>query len=364
MKGNRAVRLKDIAAALGLSVMAVSKALRGHVDIGAQTKIRVLACAEKLGYRPNLLPRHMITGRTQVIGMVVPSLEITYFARLAHGVTLHLRKQGYQLLLSNSEGSVEDEGRHIETLLSHRVDGIVLCPAGPLRRREELAYLLDSGVPYVLAGRGRPAFAANFVGSDGVGIGRAATEHLLNRGFKRVGHIRGPAIAGAAQRLEGYRQALHKRGCRVSSTHIAGGFDGIEAGYRAMKELLSRTLRPDAVFCYTDLMAGGAMRAIREAGLRVPEDIALVGVGNLVFSDLLGTPLTTIDQDPVGMGMEAARLVLDIANGRSIKQPATRLVPFQLIERESSSVQSEQPSAVRPGLNRGAGKRPRAHLSV
>lgn len=342
MKSNHAVRLKDIAADLGLSVMAVSKALRGHADIGEQTKRKVLARAAELGYRPNLLPRQMLTGRTQIIGMVVPSLELTYFARLAHGVTLHLRAQGYQLLLSNSEGSVEDERRHIDTLLSHRVDGIVLCPASPLRRRDELAFLLDSGVPYVLAGRGQPGFAANFVGSDGVGIGRAATEHLLNRGCGRVGHIRGPAIAGAAQRLEGYRQALRERGCRVSAAHIAGGSDGIEAGYQAMKELLSRTPRPDAVFCYTDLTAGGAMRAIREAGLRVPQDIALVGVGNLVFSDLLGTPLTTIDQDPVGMGTEAARLVLDLANGRSVDQPVTRLVPFQLIERESSSVQAAQ----------------------
>jgi LacI family transcriptional regulator len=336
MKNARPVRLKDIAEELGLSVMAVSKALRGHADIGADTRRRVLDRASELKYRPNLLPRQMLTGRTRTIGMIVPALDSTYFAQVAHGVSSHLRERGYQLLLCNSEASTDEERRHAEALLAHQVDGVVLCPAGPLRKREELSYLLDSGVPCVLAARGRPAFPSNFVGSNGVALARAATEHLLDRGCRRVAHIRGPMVAGAIQRVEGYRQALESRGLRVRKALIAGDSDGIDAGHRAMCAILSKSPRPDGVFCYTDLTAGGAMMAIFEAGLRIPEDIAMAGVGNLQFTDMLRTPLTTIDQDPVRMGVEAATLITDLADGKSVKQPVARLVPFRLIVRESS----------------------------
>lgn len=335
--GKRHVSLKDIAHDLGLSIMAVSKALRGHADIGEETRRRVLARATELQYRPNAVPRQMRSGRTRIIGLVVPSLELTYFAKLAHGLTLHLREHNYQLLLCNSEGSADDERRQVDSLLAYRADAIVVCPAGPLLERGELAYLLDSGVPYVLAGRGMPSFPANFVGSDGNGIGRMVTEHLLQRGCRRIAHIRGPAIAGAQQRLEGYRQALRAAGLTSPTALIKGGADGIEAGYAAMRELLSEPLRPDGVFCYTDLTAGGALRAAAEAGLRVPHDVAIAGVGNLVFTDLLRTPLTTIDQNPVEMGAEVAAMVLDILNGNPLERPAKKLVPFRLIERESSA---------------------------
>ncbi len=340
MKTGHPVRLKDIAEELGLSVMAVSKALRSHTDIGEETRRRVQARAAELKYRPNLLPRQMLTGRTRTIGMIVPTLESTYFAQVAHGVTTYLRSNGYNLFLCNSEASAEEEKNHVESLLAHQVDGFVLCPAGPLRSRNELAYLLDSGVPCVLAARGRPPFEANFAGSDSVAIGRAATEHLLACGCRRIAHIRGPAVVGAEQRMEGYRQALRNRGHRSPSASIAGDSDGIEAGYRAMRLLLSRTPRPDGVFCYTDLTAGGAMKALLEAGLRVPQDVAIVGVGNLVFSDILRTPLTTIEQDPVRIGIEAATTVLNLAGAKPKRELVECLVPFQLIERESSRVSS------------------------
>lgn len=316
--------------------MAVSKALRGHTDISVETRRRVMERATELRYRPNYLPQHMLTGRTRTIGMVVPSLESTYFGRIAHGVTLATRERGFQLLLCNSEHLEDEERKHVEALLAHQVDGIILCPAGRLARRAELASVLDSGVPCVLAGRGQPAFPANFVGSDSRALGKAATEYLLDCGCRRVAHLRGPKIAGPEQRFEGYRMALRGRGLRLQSALVAGEADGMESGYQAMRTLLGRGRAPDGVFCFTDLVAGGAMQAILEAGLRIPEDIALIGVGNLIFSELLRVPLTTIDQEPLGMGMEAVALLLDLAEGRAMRQPVTRVLPFRLIVREST----------------------------
>ena len=339
----RAPRLKDIAEDLGLSIMAVSKALRGHTDIGVETRRRVVERALELNYSPNLLPMQMLTGRTRTIGMVIPSMHITYFGQLVHGVTVRTRQHGYQLLLCNSEGNPENEREQVRTLLARQVEGIILASAGPLRDRDELSFLLDCGIPYVLAGRGKPAFPANFLGSDGVAIGRAVTEHLIDQGYRRIAHIQGAAVAGSAQRREGYLQALAAHGRVVAQEYVAGPADGIEAGCAAMGQLMQCKPMPDAVFCYTDLVAGGAMRAILEAGLRIPADIALAGVGNLIFSDLLKIPLTTVEQHPQVLGEEAAALILAFADGKKIKTPIQRFVPFELVTRESTERRGRTP---------------------
>lgn len=333
----RPVRLEDIAADLGISAMAVSKALRGHTDISEETRRRVVERAHALNYRPNALSAQLLSGRTKTIGLVVPSLELTYFAKLAHGASTTLRRQGYLLHLCNSEDSAEFEDAQIQSLLAHRVEGLLLCAARPLENPAELRILADSGVPFVLAGRGQPNFAANFVGSDGVAIGRTATEHLIARGCQRIAHIQGPPIAGSQQRKQGFLDALRHHKRRVNQRLIAGGSDGVDAGYRAMQTLLQSPHPPDGVFAYTDLVAGGAMRAILDAGLRIPQDIAIIGVGNLTFTDLLKISLTTIDQDPLTMGRLAAALVLQLAAGFQPAQPVTQVVPFQLIARESTA---------------------------
>jgi LacI family transcriptional regulator len=329
--------LKDIARDLGVSIMTVSKALRGHADIGEETRRLVLERARQLKYQPNLLPRQMLSGRTHTLGMIVPTLESTYFSKLVQGVTVQTRERGYQLLLCNSDGIVERERGQIQALLGHRVDGIVLAPAGPLRKKGEMELLFDSNLPFVLAGRGMPGFEANFVGSDGVGIGRTATKHLIQRGCRRIAHIQGPPVAGSVQRREGFLAAMKSAGYRIPSAFLAGGADGIEVGYDAMRVLLRGKSLPDGVFCYTDMIAAGAMQAILDAALNIPKDIALIGVGNLLFSDLLKVPLTTIDQNPVAMGGEAAELILDLAEERLVGTPVRRFIPFRLLVRQSSS---------------------------
>ncbi|MEP7361619.1 MAG: LacI family DNA-binding transcriptional regulator [Acidobacteriota bacterium] len=332
------IRLQDIAKDLGLSVIAVSKALRGHLDIGEQTRKRVIERARELNYRPNQLAKQLLSGRTRTIGMVVPSLEINYFARLAHGATLRLRRDGYHLMMCNSEGSVELEAELIESLLAHRVDGIALCPTGLVAEQSEFQFLIDSRVPFVLSGRGVPPFPTHFVGSDGMAIGERAVEHLAERGCRRIAHIQGPSIAGSVQRRQGYERAMRKLGKRPHA--IVGDRDGVDAGFQYMSLLLDSRTPPDGVFCYTDLVAAGAMKAVLDRGLGVPQDVALVGVGNLLLSDLLQVGLSTFDQNPVAIGEQTAEMLLDLVEGKA-KGPATRcFVPFHLVERESTLRQS------------------------
>lgn len=330
------VRLRDIAADLGLSIMAVSKALRGHADIGRETRQRVIRRAEELGYRPNQLARQLLEGRSRTMGMVVPTLAYSFFAQLAHGVSSVLLARGYQLLLCNSDGDVAREQEQVKSLLAHQVEAVVLASSGALEQESEMGCLRGAGVPYVLAGRGVPHFPANFVGSDGVAIGGLATRHLIQQGYRRIGHIHGPPVAGSVQRRKGYLDALASHRIAVNEGYIAGGRDGVEGGYEAMSALLTRRPRPDAVFCYNDSVAAGAMKAILERRLKIPRDIALAGVGNLAFSDLLRVPLTTVDQYPVAMGEKAARLALDsvTAPGRAAEQI---IVAAKLVIRESSA---------------------------
>ncbi|MBI4910357.1 MAG: LacI family DNA-binding transcriptional regulator [Acidobacteria bacterium] len=329
-------RLKHIAADLGLSIMAVSKALRGHKDIGEETRRKVLERARELNYRPNLLPGQMISGRTRTIGMVLPTIETSYFAELVQGVTSRLRAYGYQLLLCNSDGELDHEREHVAALLGHQVEGIVISPVGAMEAQQEYAYLLESTVPSVMVGRGKPAFAANFFGSDGIAIGRAATEHLIQQGCRRVAHIQGPPQAGSMQRRAGFEQAMAASKRKTPHGYIAGPAGSIEAGYLSMRTLLSAHVAPDGVFCHNDLAAAGALKAILEAGLRVPDEIALVGVGNLIFSDLLRVPLTTIEQHPVAMGERAAEFLVGLVEERLPRRIVQEFVPFELVVRESS----------------------------
>ncbi len=333
---NQPARLKHIAADLGLSIMAVSKALRGHKDISEETRRRVLERARELNYRPNLLSQQMLSGHTRTVGMVLPTIETSYFAELVQGVTSRLRAYGYQLLLCNSDGELDHEREHVAALLGHQVEGIVISPVGAMGAQEEYRYLLDAPVPSVMVGRGKPAYPANFFGSDGIAIGRTATEHLIQQGCRRVAHIQGPPQAGSVQRRMGYEQAMAAARRKIPHGYIAGPAGSIEAGYLSMRTLLSAQAVPDGVFCHNDLAAAGALKAVLESGLKVPGDIALVGVGNLIFSDLLRVPLTTIDQHPVAMGERAAEFLIGLVEERLPRRTVQEFVPFELVVRESS----------------------------
>jgi LacI family transcriptional regulator len=332
-----AVRLKDIAKDLGVSTVTVSKVLRGSPEIGEKTRERVLKRVRELNYQPNMQARGLAGGRSFTAGLVVPDLVHPFFGEFAKALGGALRASGLGLMLASSEEDPDVEVQEIRTLLNRGVD--VLLVASCQSPTGTMPYLGGGQRPLVLIDRNFPELGANFVGSDDIRVGEIATRHLISLGRRSVAHIGGQAMSPAIDRLVGYHKAMATAGLKVPASFVITR-DRIEesgdsVGYYAMQELLAQGSRPDAVFCYNDLSALGAMKATMQAGLRIPEDIAFAGCGNLRYADYLKVPLTSIDHSTERLGTAAARLASQIAES-PLSTPQTVLLEPTLVVRRSS----------------------------
>lgn len=330
-------RLKDIAQDLNLSVVTISKVLRDHPDIGAETRERVLQRMKEVNYRPNLAARALVTGRSFAIGLIVPDLVHPFFGEVARSLSGVLRHKGYSLVLSSSEGDPRLEQQEIEQLLARRVDVLVVASVqkdGGIFQR-----IREQKTPVVLIDRRFGTVNAHFVGIDDIAAGRMATEHLLEVGCRSLAHIGGPEVSTAAGRLQGYREVLREReileraGTVILREH--GDDAGDRSGYEAMRRLLELKPRPDGVFCYNDPTAMGAMKAVLDAGLRVPDDVAIVGCGNVTYADFLRIPLTSVDQESEEIGKRAAKLALNVLENPPNRMKQIVLTPA-LVARAST----------------------------
>jgi len=348
-----AVRLKDIANDLGLSVVTVSKVLRKHPDISEKTQKRVMEHVKKLNYQPNFAARALITGHTWTVGLVVPDLLHPFFADVAKAISREIQRKGYSLIISTSDEITEIEQKEIEHLLARRVD--VMIVASVQRNAESLRQIAKQKVPCILVDRCFAELPSNFIGVDDKAVGALATSHLIEQGCRSIAHIRGPEVSTAIGRLEGYRETLALNQMTPQAGHIvsigtSGDHRGEKGGYEAARRLLSAKVKPDGIFCFNDPVALGAMRAILEAGLRIPEDIAVVGCGNLSYSDFLRVPLSSVDQGSRQIGKLAAVMALKLAQSRTQTRPKTELVPPRLVARASSLRHPPQPT-VQPNPN-------------
>lgn len=332
------VTLKDIARELNVSVVTVSKVLRNHGDIGQETRERVLKKMKELNYQPNLAARALVTGRTYSIGLVVPDLVHPFFAEVAKGIAHQLRPRGYGILISSSEEDPALERQEVEFLIGRAVDALILASASPTPESVQLCR--ERHVPCVLIDRRFPDLKADYVGVDDREVGLAATRHLIEVGCRRIAHIRGGEVSPGLGRLAGYQQALEEAGLPRLPERVCAGRSSDDSadisGYHAMKHLLGLDPQPDGVFCFNDPTAAGAMKAIFEAGLRVPQDIALVGAGNVAYAELLRVPLSSVDQGSKALGDHAARLALKRIGNPASQQPRSVIIPPGLVVRESS----------------------------
>ena len=330
-------RLKDIAHDLNLSVVTVSKVLRDHPDIGPETRERVLQRMKELNYRPNLAARALVTGRTCAVGLVVPDLVHPFFGEVAKALSGALSHKGYSLVLSSSDDDPALEEQQIEQMLARRVD--VLVVASTQLHGSAFRRIQDQKIPVILIDRKFDDVDTHFVGVDDVEVGRIATEHLLAVGCRRLAHIGGPEVSTAMGRLRGYREVLARHKIPVTPETIFlrehGDDAGSLSGYRTMKQLLALKPRPDGIFCYNDPTATGAMKAVLEAGLRIPRDVAIVGCGNVTYAEYLRIPLTSVDQQSAEIGKRAAHLALSVLASQPSRPKQIMLAP-KLIEREST----------------------------
>lgn len=275
--------------------------------------------------------------RIHIIGLVVPDLTDTHFAKVASGVARIMQPRGYTVLISNSEGDADSERQAINLLLScQQVEGMILASAQAPGETGLFRHLAQHKMPFVLLDRDFPGVEADFVGADDEEIGAVATEHLISRGCRHIAHIEGPETSAAAGRSKGYIAAIAGHGLKSIPGYMVRGGSTDAAGYGAMKQLLSANPRVDGVVCYNDAVAVGAIKAILEAGLDVPYDIEVVGAGNVHYSDILRVPLSTIDLNSATAGERAAHILLRLLESKEPGTPERVLIPFELVARESS----------------------------
>jgi LacI family transcriptional regulator len=335
-RNTMAIRLKDVAAELGISISTVNAALQGRSDISRVTRERVWKKASDLGYRPNWVARSLVTQKTNVLGVVVPDLSRAFFSEVIKGIDAVAGSAGYHLLLCNTGEDPTREDEEVWTLVSKQVDGLIIASAHSPGMSDVWKRLDKSKVPIVLIDRFFPN--THFVGCDDQQIGFIATDHLIKEGYKSIAHIRGPNVSTAIGRLKGYIHALRKNGRSVKRTYvIEAHYHDEVGGFEAMETLLRLSCPPDAVFAASDPIAIGALDAARKHGLSLPADFGLIGVGNMRYGQYLIVPLSTVDQQRGEIGSKAATLLIDLIDGKASRSDKPVLLQPRLVIRNSSS---------------------------
>jgi LacI family transcriptional regulator len=330
--------MKDIAQDLGVSIVTVSKALRNHPDIAAETKQRVLDRVKALHYRPNLMARSLVTGQSELVGLVVPDIVHPFFGEIAKAVSEALRQRGLFLVVSPSDGDPELEVAQIEHLLAYRLDALIVASCQP--DATSLARVAKQGTPLILFDRSFPGFEAHFIGSDDYRIGSIAATHLIQAGRTRLAHIRGSDNSVAEERLRGFVATMRRHKLPIPQGYISPKLPDASNrrnGSIAMTELLALSPRPDAVFCFNDAVALGALETALASGLRVPEELAIIGCGNYHYDDALKVTLSSIDQSSATMGHKLAQLVLDVIDSKGTLKPTRIVLKPRLIVRDSTA---------------------------
>jgi LacI family transcriptional regulator len=337
--------LRDIAATLGLSVNSVSRALAGKDSIGEETRARVHAEARRLGYVPNSLARSLVTGATMTLGFVLTNPSNPVYAELITTVEQRARQRGYSLLLATSQDAQDTEVKAVELLLQGRVDGVLMVPVQ--QASEHLARLPRAGIPLVLINRDLPELGVDFVGSDELRGAYEATDHLIRLGHRRIGLVvEDIPISTMRSRIGGFHQAMADAGLAVApeevhmipSGRVSSGsplWSPAEA-YETARRIAASPDRPTALFVANDLFALGIYRGLAEAGLRIPEDMALVGYSDFFFANYLVPPLTTVHLPIEDVGATALELLLERVSGTSTSnEPKKVLLRPSLIVRDS-----------------------------
>jgi len=333
----RPLTMKRVADELGVSITTVSKVLNNRSDIGSATRARVLAKVAELGYRPNVVARSLTLRRTRSLGIVIPDLMHSFFVEIVAGIESVARNRGYGLLICSSNEDPRKEREEVEMLRQRQVDGIVLASTTASGNTDVLHDLEAEGIGLVMIDRDdHPSVRCDRVVTDDQLVGEMATTHLAEQGRRAIGHICGPPIAHARRRTVGYRNALKAHGIQPRREWaVRGGF--MEAdGYRAMTRLLALRPRIDAVFAANDPAAIGAMKAIWDAGRQVPDDIAIVGAGQIMLGDLLRVPLTTVSWSRDDLGKRAAELILERIDPDPPAVFKRVIIPPFLVARRSS----------------------------
>lgn len=307
--------IKDIARKAGVAPSVVSRALNNKYGVKDSTKKLILKLAQEMNYYPNIAARSLVTRKTETIGIMMADISEPYYSQLIRGMEYIANQTGYTLLFSNSYESVEHNRVLQKMINAERVDGIIIVGSNIQEKNFSLT-LLEEKIPFVLVERSFSDPRVNCIWVDNVTGAYLATKHLIEKGHRKIAHITGNLYFQVAlDRIEGYKKALQESGIKYSEELVVSGNFTCQGSYKAMKEILRHHPYCTAVFAANDSMAYGALQAIAEVGLTIPDDIAIIGFDDLEFSSLTNPPLTTIHQPRYEMGQKSLELLIAILRG-------------------------------------------------
>ncbi len=338
MINKKKTTIKDIANVLGITPSAVSKALNNHPRISEKTKTDVLQVAKNLNYQPNRLASALRKGKSNLVGVIIPRANSHFFSSIIQKIEDLLNKEGYNIIITQSNESYEKECRSIDALLYTQVDGIIASMANETVKLDYYEKIKSKGIPLILFDRGENDLNVDYIGIDDYQSSQIVIEHLVNQGCKRIAHIAGFSHTRIYKnRIRGYRDALKKFGLPIEDDLIVESNLRIEDGRRIMKQLLKLQNIPDGVYISGDYTALGALQVLQEENINVPNDIALVGFSNESFSSLVTPSISTIEQHSEKIGELAANAFLHrIATKNENVSLNKMILQAELIIRNSS----------------------------
>lgn len=331
------VTVKQIAEKLGISMMTVSRALNGLPNVDPKTRELVANTAQEMGYVQNHIAKSLVQNKTNTLGVVVPEITHSFFPEVIRGIEEIANQKNYQIILTHSAEKAAKELKAIQTLLSKRVDGILISTAESANDTSAYQNIVQRGIPLVFYDRCVANLGASCVRIDDIKCSMQITEYLISKGYNKIAHLSGPSsVSIGRDRLEGFMKALENNRIKVNKNFIVEAGFHESGGYKAMKTLLMlpHSKRPRAIVAVNDPAAFGAMKAIYEAGYKIPDDFAIVGISDDIRAELMSPPLTTLKQPAYQVGKKAAeKLIKHIENKNERIEDI--IIDTELIIRES-----------------------------
>jgi LacI family transcriptional regulator len=331
----RRTSLKDLARELGVSIATVSRALRNSPEIGQEMQEKVKELAKRLNYRPNPFAQSLRKEAPKVIGVVVPNLVTHYYAAVLDGIEDEARRAGYSVISANTHEDCEAEARAIDNFIGLHVEGIIACLAQDTTDYSHFVEISEMGIPLVFFGRTCLTDRFSSVTANGDEAAQIATQHLIDTGSRRIAFLGGPNhLDMVRRRKHGYLEALRENKIPIDRNIVVCDKIDFEVARNATGKLLEREDRPDAIIAFNDIITYAAFEAIKEHGLRIPEDVAIIGFTDSETALYVTPKLSVIADQAYEQGRKACELLLRNINGdKNIYQ---EIVPMQLIIRESS----------------------------
>ena len=311
MRNKKKTTIKDIANVLGLTPSAVSKALNDHPRISEKTKVSVQQVARNLSYEPNHLASALRKGKSNLVGVIIPRANSTFFSAVLQSIESVLNKKGYNIIVSQSYESYDKECKNIDSLLFTQVDGIIASLANETKDFSHYKKIKRKGVPLVLFDRGDDEIGVDYIGIDDYKSSHMIVDHLVSQNCKRIAHIAGYSHTRIYQnRIQGYKDALASHQLPSDDLLLVESNLSIEDGRAIMEQFLAHDEIPDAVYAASDYAALGALQVLQERNLKVPEDIAIVGFSNEPFTSLVTPSITSVNQHSEEIGRLTAEAFL------------------------------------------------------